>query len=104
MSKPIKFKLPNGDVIFTYPIRELASRMNRKSEDLRGMERRGALPETPFKVKDRRYYSDEQMNLICQCARECNIRNGVSFEKSGFVDKIYRRHNSLMKRYGINLS
>ena len=99
--QPKKFKVPTDDVLFAYPIGELASRMKRSSDSIRNMIKRNLLPDTPFKINDRRYFTDEQMNLIVNVAKECNIRNGVSFEKCDFTRRIYLRHYSLMKKYGI---
>lgn len=103
MSKPIRHKLPNGDTIFLYYMKELSKRMSMSAESVRNMEKRGAIPKTPFRTVKSNYrlYTDEQMNILARCARKCNIRNGVSFKKCGFVDMVYKEHNRLLIRYGI---
>lgn len=99
--KPVKFRLPNDNVIFTYPIRELAKRLNKSSESIRNMISKKAIPDTPFKIKDRRYFSDEQMNKIVDVARRCDIKNGVSFSKCGFTKIVYKELQTLFISYGI---
>ena len=100
--KPIRYKLPTGEIIPLYSIGVLAQRLSREPQVIKKWELSGALPKTPFKTKGKfRLYTQDQIDLIAEYAEACNLRNGMSIKASGFTEAIKNEYNTIFSRYGI---
>jgi len=102
--KPIKYKLPTGKVVALYSIGVLAQEISRSTQVIKKWELSGALPKTPFKTRGKfRLYTQDQINIIVECAKTFNIRNGVSIVASGFTEEIKNKYNTLFRYYGFSV-
>ena len=100
--KPLKYKLPTGEVVDLYSIGKLAQKLSREPQVIKKWELSGALPKTPFKTQRKfRLYTQEQIDLISECAESFNIRNGVSIKASGFTEAIQSGYVAIFNRYGL---
>lgn len=92
--------LPCGEEITVYPIGKLASALNRSSLTIRRWEQNGIIPSTFFVNKrGHRMYSQEQIDIIVQCAKECNIKQGYGMTQTDFSLICHERLGELKKRY-----
>lgn len=93
-------KLPNGNIITVYYVGKLAEELGRTSQTIRKWEVAGILPKPLFKDKmGRRMYSEEQIEVIVECAMSSNIRQGYSVANTSFADKVHDALAILNKKY-----
>jgi hypothetical protein len=95
-SKKVKI---HGIEVELYYIGELADRLGRTSQSVRKWEIAGWIPKTIFKDKNgRRMYSNEQIEIIVQCAEETRLRQGYS-TKCRFSELVHKRLNEYNKQF-----
>jgi hypothetical protein len=100
--EPWTFKLPTDQIIELYTTGELAKRLDKSYQSTWRMIRRSEIPATPFKHPNGdKLYSTDQISLIVECAKEFDLRNGVSVKSTGFIEALERRHHTLLVSYGL---
>ena len=100
VKKIMNTKLPNGEVIDLYPIGVLAKALDRTALTIRRWEREGIIPDTFFvNSRGHRMYSQEQIDIIVQCANEAQIKKGYSILSTEFSELCKYRLGELLKKY-----
>lgn len=90
----------NGKKVRLYYIGTLAKRLNRTTTTIRIWESSGIIPESWFKDKfGKRLYTQEQIDIIIQCAEECDIKQGKKMSMTDFSVECHRRFNELHQKY-----
>ena len=90
----------NGEKVRLYYIGKLAKRLNRTTTSIRIWESKGIIPESWFKDKfGKRLYTQEQIDIIVQCAEECNIKQGKKMSLTDFSSECHRRFDELHEKY-----
>lgn len=98
--KEATITLPNGTSIKVYPIGALARALNRSTCTIHRWESLGIIPETFFtNSRGHRMYSQEQIDIIVECAKEAGIKHGNSFALTPFTDLCYTRLSELKEKY-----
>lgn len=97
----IPYTSPSGVETTLYNIGYLADCVGRTSQTIRKWEIAGILPPTPFRVKGRRYYSTEQIDIIVKSAEKSHIVRGKSICDTWFSKRIYRQFEKLYETYGL---
>jgi len=101
---PIHYKLPTGEIIPLYSIGVLAQKLSREPQTIKKWELSGTIPQTPFKTTGKfRLYTQDQIDLIANCAETCNIRNGVSIKSSGFTNAVKTGYIAIFDHYGLKI-
>lgn len=94
LSKSGKVYKVKGQDVVLYPISVLAERLSktlkqtRSTQTIRKWEAKGILPPATFRVKDKRLYSDEQIDAICRVAKKCKLRQGSPIELTDFIETV----------------
>lgn len=90
----------NGNKVRLFYIGSLAKAMNRTTTSIRIWESRGIIPESWFKDKfGKRLYTKEQIDIIVQCAEECDIKQGRKMSMTDFSAKCHERFDELHNKY-----
>ena len=90
----------NGEKVRLFYIGTLAKRLNRTTTTIRIWESNGVIPESWFKDKfGKRLYTQEQIDIIVQCAKECDITQGKKMSMTDFSVECHRRFKELHKKY-----
>lgn len=94
------FKLPNGDVVDLFYIGALASALGRNTNTIRKWEIAGIIPDPCFKDKfGRRLYTQEQIDVIVNCAEKAKIKQGASISRTSFSKWCYDELEKLKQKY-----
>lgn len=94
----------NGVELTLYPISVLADRLSmtletsRSTQTIRKWEVNGVIPPAIFRVGNKRLYTMEQIDCICEVAEECNIRQGASLELTQFSMKLFDRMREVNRK------
>lgn len=95
-----EFKLPNGEVIELFYIGALASALGRSTNAIRKWEIAGVIPDPCFKDEQgRRLYSQEQIDVIVQCAERAKIKQGLSIANTSFSTWVHKELAVLRDKY-----
>lgn len=90
----------NGESVKLYYIGKLAKSLNRTTTAIRIWENKGVIPESWFRDKfGKRLYTQEQIDIIVQCAKECGIAQGKKMSMTDFSVECHRRFDDLHKKY-----
>lgn len=93
-------RVPNGSIITVYPISKLASALERSTLTIRRWEREGIIPDTFFTSKrGHRMYSQDQIDIIVQCAEEAGIKRGSPIADTEFSVLCHERLKKLKDSY-----
>ena len=94
------FKLPNDESIELYYIGTLANALGRSTNAIRKWEIAGVIPDPCFKdEKGRRLYSQEQIDVIVQCAERAKIKQGLSIANTSFSTWVHKELAVLREKY-----
>lgn len=97
---PVKFTLPNGETVDLFYIGALAEALGRSSQTVRQWEISGILPDPMFRDKNnRRLYTQEQIDVIVECAEKAKISRGRPINSSTFSTNCYKRLEELKRKY-----
>ena len=97
-----EFKLPNGQTIELFYIGALASALGRSTNAIRKWEIAGVIPDPCFKDEQgRRLYSQEQIDVIVQCAERAKIKQGLSIANTSFSTWVHKELAILRDKYAI---
>ena len=92
--------LPNGKKVVLYPVSVLSEALGRSNQTIRKWEIAGILPRTMFEDSRKcRLYTKEQIDIIVQCAEECNIKQGKKMSLTDFSSECHRRFDELHEKY-----
>lgn len=91
-----------GKELRLYPIGKLVSELGksgyyRDAQTIRKWEVAGVIPQTPFRFGGKRLYAMEQIEAICQIAKECDIRQGVAIGKTDFSERVFEELREVNK-------
>lgn len=90
----------NGEEIDLFYIDRLASELGRTPQTIRKWEVSGILPKPIFKDKNgRRLYTDEQIQVIVDCAEKSNVRVGYSIANTNFSPRVFKALEELNAKY-----
>lgn len=93
-------RVPNGSVVTVYPISKLAEALGRSALTVRRWERIGIIPSTFFVNKrGHRMYSQDQIDIIVQCAEESGIKRGMPIADTEFSVLCHERLKELKEQY-----
>ena len=93
-----------GKKMTLYPISYLAKRLSeelgdeRTTQTIRKWERAGVIPPAIFRVGGKRLYHKKQVDVICKCAKEAGIRQGVSLALTDFSVKVWEQMREVNKK------
>ena len=79
-----------GKKMTLYPISYVAESIEeelgeaRTTQTIRKWEMAGIIPPAKFRVGGKRLYHQDQVDVICECAKEVGIRQGVSLAMTDF--------------------
>lgn len=102
---------PNGSIYeykgreyVLYPITRLSKALEqagypRSAQSIRLWERNNVTPPSFFKIGGKRLYTQEEIDIFTSVAQECDIRQGVSIEMTGFPERIYEELEALHAKY-----
>ena len=92
--------LPNGEELELFYIGTLATALGRTTNAIRKWEIAGVIPDPCFRDENgRRLYTQEQIDIIVQCAEECNIKQGKKMSLTDFSSECHRRFDELHEKY-----
>ena len=95
-----EFKLPSGETIELFYIGTLASALGRSTNAIRKWEIAGVIPDPCFKDEQgRRLYSQEQIDIIVQCAERAKIKQGLSIANTSFSTWVHKELAILRDKY-----
>ena len=98
--KSMKYTLPSGRVVDLYSIGYLAESLGRSTPTIRKWEISGIIPNSMFRTSNGvRMYTDEQIDILVQCAEETNIKQGLDFKRTTFSRRAHKRMNKLKEEY-----
>lgn len=90
----------NGEEIELFYIERLATELGRTPQTIRKWEVSGILPKPIFRDKmGRRLYSQEQIDVIVECAEKSNVRIGYSIANTNFSSRVYDALAEVNKKY-----
>lgn len=99
VAKSQTFKL-NGEDIPLFYIEKLATELGRTPQTIRKWEVSGILPTPIFKDKlGRRLYTQEQIDVIVNCAVVSNVRIGYSIANTNFSVRVHKALKELNTKY-----
>lgn len=86
--RPVTVSL-NGSQVVMYGVGMLAARLGKLSSTIVGWEKKGFIPETPFRDKNNnmRLYTNEMIEVV-EKAYKNNVRNTNIVNKTAFYDEI----------------
>lgn len=93
-----------GKKMTLYPISYLAKQLSdelgdeRTTQTIRKWERAGVIPPAIFRVGGKRLYHKKQIEIICKCAKDAGIRQGVSLAMTDFSVKVWEQMRELNKK------
>lgn len=101
MSVPLKQTVViNGEEVNLFYIDRLAVELGRTPQTIRKWEVSGILPKPIFRDKNgRRLYSQEQIDVIVECAERSNVRIGYSIANTNFGVRVHKALEELNKKY-----
>lgn len=106
MFKPIRYSLPNGDIVLLYTMGHLVKRLGFLYRHVYDMFRMGVLPRTPF--KDKRGFSlftQDQIDIFCYYISRLpdkSFYNQYSRKYTRrFINRVARKHDQLLAEYGL---
>jgi len=100
MTRPIKYKLPTGEIVTLYTAGVLAKALGKTTQAIQKLEWSNTLPKTPFKNKQgHRLYTQDQIDLVVRQVQNSN-KVGASLLKYP-REEIRREHDALLIKYGI---
>lgn len=76
----------------------LAAELGRVPQTIRKWEISGAIPKTPFTVRGRRYYCDEQIQIVVECAENARLSSGIPPSTTTFTPNVEKRWRELFKK------
>lgn len=94
----------NGKKHMLYPISVLAKSLSdalgdeRTTQTIRKWEVQGIIPPAIFRVGQKRLYAQEQIDIICNIAKECNIRQGVSLSLTNFSVRVFEEMRAINRK------
>ena len=89
--KEIEYTSPKtGRKTTLYSIATLAEALGRTSQTIRKWEVAGILPETPFRLKGKRMYSEEHIDAVVRCAEKAKISSGNPISNTNFSKNLYK--------------
>lgn len=95
-----EYKLPNGEIIELFYIGALASALGRSTNAIRKWEIAGVIPDPCFRDEQgRRLYSQEQIDVIVQCAEKAQIKQGLSIANTSFSTWVHKELAILREKY-----
>lgn len=95
-----EYKLPNGEIIELFYIGALASALGRSTNAIRKWEIAGVIPDPCFRDEQgRRLYSQEQIDVIVQCAERAQIKQGLSIANTSFSTWVHKELAILREKY-----
>lgn len=97
--KKIPYKSPiTGRETYLYNLAVLATALGRTSQTVRKWEVSGLIPPTPFRLHNRRMYTQEHIEAIVRCAEKAHLTTGVSYSRTSFskwVHEEFQKVNDL---------
>ncbi len=94
----------NGEELDLYYIETLANELGRTPQTIRKWEVSGILPNPIFRDKNnRRLYSQEQIDVIVECAIKSNVRQGYSVANTNFSPRVHKALEEVNKKYLQNI-
>ena len=93
-----------GKEVTLYPIGKLVEELKkagytRYAQTIRKWEDTGVTPPALFRVKGKRLYSMEQIQVFVRIAKECDIRQGLSISDTDFPARIWEELEEVNKQY-----
>lgn len=89
----------NGEKVTMYSIGEIARRLGRDPQTIRKWERDGVIPVAMFRdVKNRRMYTQEQIEAIVKIAKEEGILVCNDFSETKFTERVYKEFEKINSR------
>jgi hypothetical protein len=99
-TSPNRICVINGEKVPMFYIGTLANSLNRTATSIRIWESKGIIPKSWFKDKfGKRMYTQEQIDIIVECANECEIAQGRKMSMTDFSVECHRRFAELHKKY-----
>ena len=96
--KTIPYENPKtGYKTTLYNIAVAGRMIGRSTQTITKWEISGAIPVTPFRVKGRRMYCEEQINILVECAYEAKISQGRKIAQTNFSSQVQKKWNELFK-------
>jgi transcriptional regulator with XRE-family HTH domain len=94
------FTLPSGHTIELFYIGKLAEALGRTANTVRRWEIGGIIPDPCFRDKlGKRLYSQEQIDVIVQCAEKAGIMQGKSIASTSFSTWVHKELSILREKY-----
>lgn len=92
-----------GKKLKLYPISRLCTTLAnagypRDSQTVRKWELSGVTPPAIFRSGQKRLYAQEQIDVFCETAQECDIKQGYSLAMTDFSQKMWERLNKVNKQ------
>lgn len=93
-----------GKKMTLYPISYLAQQLSSELEDerttqtIRKWERAGVIPPAIFRVGGKRLYHKKQIQVICKCAKEAEIKQGLSLALTDFSLNVWEQMVEVNKK------
>lgn len=100
-----KYNIGGKDIVL-YPIARLSQELaihgiQRDVQTLRKWEAKGVTPKCPFRVKGKRMYTAEHIQVYVDTIKECGLHVRGGLTRNDFSEKMWERLKEVNKKYGV---
>jgi DNA-binding transcriptional MerR regulator len=98
-----EYDIPGVGRIMLYPIGKVSQSLTdagfpRDTQTIRKWELAKIIPKAPYRVGDKRLYSQDHIDCIVDIVKECSIRRGLKLESTNFTQRLFEEWANVTKK------